>query len=327
MVSARCFGSVFPTRSLHEGRDWPIWTGDASNGSSPVLLSIQYSRPRTLVWTHRVAKKSYRNLVAWPMRHQSATVSSTDTEGVGPMDIRTLATSEKVQTDASESVDLQQLVSTRAKVMAIPLRSPVPAQCRMLELSDGYLKLQVLDAKGPILRQLGGMSCVALVHISDRAAHIFVARVQREPFFHDRDCFIFVSLEAHPVVAKARQAFRVPITPEAEVEAVIRTQDGGRYGVLLHDISLGGVGGEVLSAGHIDLPTKTVVQVALRCRDISVLLNAEVRHRDGDYYGLFFVDSWRRGLIEPPMEVRLIVRRTESSWIRYGSAKGGSDEW
>jgi len=235
------------------------------------------------------------------------------------MDIRTLSTNVGVEGESGDSASLQELITQRANVMAIPLRSPIPCECRLVDFADGYLKLALLDPSESQCRQFGGMSCVALLHISDRCAQIFVVRVQREPHHTGNQCFMYVSVEAEPVVAKARQAFRVPVTPEAAVEAVVRMQDGGRYGMLLYDVSLGGIGGEILSAGHIDLPTKSLVQVALRCQGISILLNAEVRHRDGDYFGLFFVDAWRRGLIDPPVEVRLIVRRAESSWIRYGT--------
>jgi len=64
------------------------------------------------------------------------------------------------------------------------------------------------------------------------------------------------------------------------------------------------------------MPLGRPAQVALRCGEHKVWLDAEVRFRRGAMIGLFFPGVWHRGELEAPPELRAIVRAVELAWIR-----------
>jgi len=223
-----------------------------------------------------------------------------------------------VSTDSHVAV-LKDLCRERCVLTAIPLSSPHPAAVRAVEASLDTLLVEVLDPRPSSLRAMGALSCHTLVYITSKSALILLGRVIGEPNAKRLPVRTTYTIDSAVMRAQARQAYRVPVEVSAGLEAVIRTEDDSRYGMIVHNISLGGLAGEVISAQHAELSIKDRIQVALRCGGLHILVDGEIRRKEGDIFGVLFRDSWRRGELEPPSEIREIVRIAETAWIR---AKG-----
>ena len=64
------------------------------------------------------------------------------------------------------------------------------------------------------------------------------------------------------------------------------------------------------------LPLGSAIQLALKCGERTVRLDAEVRFRRGNRIGLFFPGVWHREQLEAPEGLRTIFRMVELAWIR-----------
>jgi hypothetical protein len=211
---------------------------------------------------------------------------------------------------------LASLTRTEASANMISLSNPGSVLVDFVRTQGNRLTLRVRDPEPATMQIFGPLSCVLLVHVTGKHADIVVGSVIREPTLVNGRWLVLLEAGQKLLRADARRTYRVPVVPEADLQAVVRGPDGVRYHVTAHDISQGGIGGELRDAPETVLPLGSPAQVALKCGEHVVWLDAEVRFRRGKGIGLFFPGSWHRDDVEAPPELRAIVRRVEMAWIR-----------
>jgi len=219
---------------------------------------------------------------------------------------------------------LARLARTEATATMISLSNPASTLVEFVRTQGNRLTLRVMHADPDIMSVFGPLSCVLLVHVTGKHADIVVGSVIREPTLVNGRHLVLVEAGQKLLRADARRTYRVPVIEEAGLQAVVRGADNARYFIEAHDISQGGLGGELVDAPTDVLPLGEPAQVALRCGKNRVWLDAEVRFRRGNMIGLFFPGVWHRDELEAPPELRAIVRIVELAWVRHQAAERAS---
>lgn len=219
---------------------------------------------------------------------------------------------------------LARLARTEATATMISLSNPASFVVEFVRTQGNRLTLRVMHPDPEVLKVFGPLSCVMLVHVTGKHADIVVGSIIREPTLVNGRHLVLVEAGQKLLRADARRTYRVPVIPEVGLQAVVRGVDNERYTVEAHDISQGGLGGELRDAPDSVLPLGGPAQVALRCGNHRVWLDAEVRFRRGRSIGLFFPDVWQRDELEAPPELRAIVRLVELAWVRQQASERAS---
>lgn len=147
-------------------------------------------------------------------------------------------------------------------------------------------------------------------------AHLFISllRSVREESSGDVG---FVSLKPprQVAVAQVRGSFRIPLQDIPELEVSIQAPGQKPVRVLPCNISLGGMmvdftdGSEPLSKG-------SRCKVITRYKNKGMVMDAEIRHKNGSTYGLFFPRVYKGGRFDPPENYRWVVSSLERAWLR-----------
>lgn len=219
---------------------------------------------------------------------------------------------------------LARLARTEADATMVSLSNPASSRVTFVRTQGNRVTLALSDASLETMRVFGALSCVMLVHVTGKHADIVVGSVIREPTLVRGRYMVLVETGQKMLRADARRTYRVPVAPELGLQSVVRGVDNRRYTLDAHDVSQGGVGGELVDAPADALPLGAPAQVALRCGGHQVWLEAEVRFRRGTGIGLFFPDVWMRDELEAPPELRAIVRLVELAWVRAQAAARAS---
>jgi len=217
---------------------------------------------------------------------------------------------------------LARLARTKATATMISLSNPASLTATFVRTQGNRITLQVNSPSLTQLRVFGPLSCVMLAHVTGKHADIVVGTIIREPTMHNGRWLVLLEAGQQLLRANARRTYRVPVIEEAELEVVVRGADNRRFVLKAEDISQGGVGGELVGAPEDAMMLGRPAQVALRCGEHKIWLDAEVRFRRGPMIGLFFPGVWHRGELEAPAELRSIVGAVELAWIRR---KAGSE--
>lgn len=216
---------------------------------------------------------------------------------------------------------LAKLGRSEAVATMMSMSNPASTQVTFARTQGNRLTLWLHHPSPRSISVFGTLSCVLLTHVNGKHANIIVGSIIREPTLVNGRYMVLVEAGRKLLRAEARRTYRIPVIPESGLQAVIRGPGNQRVALSTHDISQGGMGGELL-----DCPTTTFrlgapVQVALRCGEHQVWLDAHVRFRRGSMIGLFFPEVWRHNELEAPPELRAIVRIVERSWVRQQAAE------
>jgi len=211
---------------------------------------------------------------------------------------------------------LARLARTEATVTMVSMSNPASMPVQFVRTQGNRLTLRLLDPSPQTLPVFGPLSCVLLIHVTGSHAELVVGSVIREPTEFRGQLLMMVEAGRQRMRADARRSYRVPVTEESGLRAVVRTATNERYAIAPHDISQGGLGGELIQCPNDALRLGSTVQVAMRCGAERVCLDAQVRFRRGSMIGVFFPEVWRRTELEAPPELRSIVKKVERAWIR-----------
>lgn len=112
-----------------------------------------------------------------------------------------------------------------------------------------------------------------------------------------------------------RMAFRVPILKADDLSIEVRVNGARVEHARPLNVSLIGILVET-PRGDVDIPGDADVRVAIRRGQTQATLRAELRRRYERCVALFFPDVLQDGRLEPPLELRTIVRELELLWLR-----------
>lgn len=170
---------------------------------------------------------------------------------------------------------------------------------------------------------LAGPPCPALavanVSFNFRArARVFLAPVLgMQPT--ERGALLRVRLPDQIAGAEARLSFRVPVGPESGIESQVRTAGGDSIPARALNLSVSGILIEVPRAAGVELAVGASVTLRLEHEGRPVVVEAVVRRRDGERYGLHFPGSLEREDIGDARAIRELIARLERRWHESGS--------
>jgi len=216
---------------------------------------------------------------------------------------------------------LSRLGRSEAVATMMSMSNPASMQVSFVRTQGNRLTLWLHNPSPRSISFFGTLSCVLLTHVNGKHANIIVGSIIREPTLVNGRYLVLVEAGRKLLRAEARRTYRIPVIPEAGLQAVVRGPGNHRVALSTQDISQGGMGGELLNCPASAFRLGAPVQVALRCGEHQVWLDAHVRFRRGNMIGLFFPEVWRHNELEAPPELRAIVRTVERAWVRRQAAE------
>jgi hypothetical protein len=211
---------------------------------------------------------------------------------------------------------LARLARSESSATLISLSNPASVVVEFVRAQGNRVTLRVADPTVRTMQVFGPLSCALLVYVNGKNANIVMGSVIREPTMVNGQWLVLLEMGEKLLRADARRTYRVPVTEDSALLAVVRGPSGAKVQIAADDISLGGLGGVLRDAPPGAFPLGSSVQVALKCGAHRVCLDAEVRFRRRARIGLFFPGVWHRDGLEAPSELRAIVRSVEMVWIR-----------
>ena len=112
-----------------------------------------------------------------------------------------------------------------------------------------------------------------------------------------------------------RMGFRVPRPISSGLSASITFGDK-TCSVRPLNLSLTGIWAEFSEGEVYEMPIDTQIKIRLQLQDTAIVLNGVVIRRSGNQYGIFFLDSVRGNMLDPPDSFQAIFIKLESQWLR-----------
>ena len=113
-----------------------------------------------------------------------------------------------------------------------------------------------------------------------------------------------------------RKAFRVPLRVARDLSAVLEYQEISSI-VKPVNISLTGILVGFDKDDAYDLPIGSEVNLTLKFQSETAKISGKIVRRDGNRYGIFFLNSSAGGNdLHAPGSLRKMVRKLERDWIR-----------
>jgi len=109
--------------------------------------------------------------------------------------------------------------------------------------------------------------------------------------------------------------FRVPRSSSSVLSASITFGDK-TCSVRPLNLSLTGIWAEFSEGEVYEMPIDTQIKIRLQLQDTTIVLNGVVIRRSGNQYGIFFPDSVRGNMLDPPDSFQAIFTKLESQWLR-----------
>jgi hypothetical protein len=117
-----------------------------------------------------------------------------------------------------------------------------------------------------------------------------------------------LEVPAQILVENRRIAFRVPVDRDSGLRVWVTTRDGQTWTPETRNLSVAGMLVEFDRAAAPRLEAGDLIEVLLQMAAHEIRLEAEVKRRDGDAYGLFFPKSLDGRKLRPPADLDAIVR-------------------
>ena len=118
-----------------------------------------------------------------------------------------------------------------------------------------------------------------------------------------------------PDEKEQRMGFRVPLSISSALSASITFGDK-TCSVRPLNLSLTGIWAEFPEGEVYEMPIDTQIKIRLQLQDTTIVLNGVVIRRSGNQYGIFFLDSVRDNMLDPPDSFQAIFIKLESQWLR-----------
>lgn len=218
----------------------------------------------------------------------------------------------------ADSDDVRQVIETccqaNAEALVLSFEDQSVCPVRFLEIGDEVFRLSV-DGDLP-LQLRPPTQCSVTLRFGQRN-RVFIATVLavRPGEVSGGALELLLKIPGEIAAGDPRMAFRVPILKPADLVVELRVADETIRGATAVNLSL--IGMLVESAGTEDvLAAGAEVFVTLTQGNIHVTLRAELRRRYERRVALFFPDVLKEGSLEPPDELRAIVRDLERLWLR-----------
>lgn len=211
---------------------------------------------------------------------------------------------------------VSRLARTESLVTLVSLSNSASTLAEFVRAQGSRVTLRIRDPEVHTMKVFGPLSCALLVAVDGKNANIVMGRVIREPTLVNGRWLVLLEMGDQLLRANARRTYRVPVVEDVALLAAARGSDGVAYRVQAEDLSLGGLGGNLMDAPDGALPLGSAIQLALKCGERAVRLDAEVRFRRGSRIGLFFPGVWQREQLEAPEGLRSIFRMVELAWVR-----------
>jgi hypothetical protein len=214
--------------------------------------------------------------------------------------------------------DIRRVIETccQANAEALVLSFEDEAVCpmRFLEMGDETFRLSVEGDLPPLLRP--PTQCSVSLRFGQRN-RVFIATVLavRPGEISGGTLELVLRIPGEIAAGDPRMAFRVPILKPSDLAMELRAD-----GLVIDDarplnLSLIGMLIEV-SDSDVAVADHAKFEVVLRRGEVQVTLQAELRRRYERRMALFFPDVLDDGSLEPPDELRFIVRELELLWLR-----------
>ncbi len=187
-------------------------------------------------------------------------------------------------------------------------------RARFIAVGDEVFRLAVNGELPPRLRP--PTQCSVSLRFGQRN-RVFIATILsvRRPAASGEGLEVLLRIPSEIAAGDPRMAFRVPILKADDLSIEARVNGTPVDHARPLNVSLIGILVET-PRGDVDIPADADVQVSLRRGDTQVRLRAELRRRYERCVALFFPDVLQDGRLEPPMELRTIVRELELLWLR-----------
>ena len=180
-------------------------------------------------------------------------------------------------------------------------------------ISDNSVKLDLLGDKETIIR-ISSLCCVSF-HFENKS-HVFLAKVidhHQNPPPDPSHLILQIPTE---LASEGRMAFRVPAGRASGIGVKVVDQDGREHTADLLDLSMSGMLAEFAQDQVPELLVGDTVDVELQLGEKTAKIRGEVRRRDDRCYGFFFPHTFHKGLIDPPEELRTLVKELEQRLLR-----------
>lgn len=199
-----------------------------------------------------------------------------------------------------------------ALILSFEDKSVCPA--RFLETGDEIVRLSV---EGDLPSQLQPPTqCSVSLRFGQRN-RVFIATVLaiRPGEMSGGALELLLKIPAEIAAGDPRMAFRVPILKPDDLGLALRVDATPVAEARALNLSLIGILIET-PQGDVRMSPDSSIEVSLRHGDVQVTLRAELRRRYDRKLALFFPDVLEDGSLDPPVELRTIVRDLELLWLR-----------
>ena len=219
---------------------------------------------------------------------------------------------------AADHDDIRRVLETcceagaEALVLSFEDKSVCPA--RFLALGDDFFRLS-LEGDLP-QRLLPPTQCSVSLRFGQRN-RVFIATVLavRPGEMSGGALELLLKIPGEMAAGDPRMAFRVPILKPQDLALELRVGGAAVAGARPLNVSLIGALVEVPS-GAAAISPDAEIELTLRRGDITAKLRAEIRRNYDGRLALFFPDVLEDGSLDPPYELRAIVRELELLWLR-----------
>lgn len=209
---------------------------------------------------------------------------------------------------------LETCCAAAAEALVLSFEDRSVCRARFLALGDDFFRLSVEDDLPP--RLLPPTQCSVALRFGQRN-RVFIATVLavRPGEMSGGALELLLKIPGEMAAGDPRMAFRVPILKPQDLSIELRVAGTRVAGARPLNLSLIGALVE-LPPDAAPIATDAAVELGLRRDGSDVTLRAEIRRNYGGRLALFFPDILEDGSLNPPDELRSMVRELELLWLR-----------
>jgi hypothetical protein len=209
---------------------------------------------------------------------------------------------------------LETCCQANAEALVLSFEDQSVCRARFLALGDEVFRLSLEGDLPPLLRP--PTQCSVSVRFGQRN-RVFIATVLavRPGEMSGGALELVLKVPGEIAAGDPRMAFRVPILKVADLGLELRVNGAQVADARPLNLSLIGILIET-PRGDVRIPPDADIRVSVQHGDVQVTLRAELRRRYERRLALFFPDVLDDGSLDPPDELRTIVRELELLWLR-----------
>jgi hypothetical protein len=218
----------------------------------------------------------------------------------------------------SDHDDIRRVIGTcceaNAEALVLSFEDTAVCRARFLEIGDEAFRLSV---EGDLPSQLRPPTQCSVALRFGQRNRVFIATVLavRPGEMSGGALELLLKIPGEIAAGDPRMAFRVPILKAADLGLELRVNGAIVPDARPLNLSLIGMLIE-MSGSEPPIAHDAQTEVSLRHGDTTVTLRGELRRRYDRRLAFFFPDVLEDGSLEPPDELRVIVRELELLWLR-----------